>query len=172
MKIEGASAATRARLAALMREGIRKIEALLDVTGSKPQGEGDAGESRALNRKDEATLRLRLLEEKKELILLEGDEGVSDVEAVRAENARLRREVALRDQMLMRCGVDVEAELGRLELLAHVSAPVVAAPAAEVEPAPPVPPTKTAPAPTKPRGKAGKAGGRPDVYEPRQNGIG
>lgn len=162
MKLDGASAATRARLAAFVREGVQRINRLM----THGAGEEDDG---GLSLEKRIAFELKLLEEGKELIVLEGDEGVSDIEEVRAENGRLRRWKARAEQLLARVGVDVELELGRLDLLEAKEAPAVAvaaaSPPAEIAPPPPSP--KRTPTP---KGKAAKAG-RPDVYEPRINGI-
>lgn len=175
MKIEGLSAATKARLATRIRERIKKIEMLLDTIASKPEGADDAGDARTMSKKDEAMLRLRLLEEEKELILLEGDEGVSDIEEVRKENAKLRRRHAQYEQLLKRAGVDAERELGVLELL-EVAAPVVAAPVVAAEAPPPVkvaPPEKVEAArAAKGRARGKAAGVGLGDYAPRTDGVG
>lgn len=174
MKIEGLSAATKARLATKIRERIKKIEMLLDTIASKPEGADDAGDARTMNKKDEATLRLRLLDEEKELIVLEGDEGVSDIEEVRKENARLRRRHRQYEQLLARAGVDADRELGVMDLLEAVEpAPVVEVAAEAPPPVKVAPPEKVEAARAgrgKPRGKA--AAVRSGDYAPRFDGVG
>lgn len=173
MKTEGASAATRARLAVFVREGVKRINTLMTHGLDEDKDGGLSLEKRI-------AFELKLLEEGKELIILEGDEGVSDIEEVRKENGRLRRRHAQYDQLLKRAGIDAERELGVLELLEVtppvVAAPVVAAPVVEVVTAPVkvAPPEKVEAARAAKGGRSkGKAAGvGPGDYVPRMDGVG
>jgi len=167
MKIEGASAATRARLATFVREGVKRIDRLMTHGLDEDKDGGLSLEKRI-------AFELKLLEEGKDLIILEGDEGVSDIEEVRKENAKFRRRHAQYDQLLKRAGIDAEKELGVMDLLEAVEPAPVIEVAAEAPPSVKVASPEKVEAARAGRGKrTGKAAGvGPGDYAPRTDGVG
>lgn len=165
-KPEALTLEQRLEAAKLLKEQADQMQDDLDsMTKAKLGPNGEViHDGRILSALDMRRLRQDIIDRRLEAITLEGSVQDNDLAQLRRQITQLRRRNEQLEQIVKLHGLTLPGYPER--------DPLPPAPPIEA-PAPPAPPTKTAPAPpTKPRGKAAKAGGRPDVYEPRTNGIG